>query len=282
MTRFDRLRDSDATDVERMLLDSASDDAPSVRIRQRTLAAMGVGGAVLGAAQGAAAKLAATGAVAPGAKGIGSVSAVLLLKWIGTGAVVGTIVAAGVATVTTPGLVFSKRAVPAVQAPSVPVPAKAVVAGQSAPVRGLAAEAAQGEALPGVVRGASIAPAAPRGERVAAPAPNDSAAGNVSSLSTLSMDPKPAASTVMAEVASLDRARTALAAGDARAALARVSAHDASFPGGALQPEAVVLRVRALVALGDRAQAASVAGRFLAAHPDSAQAGRLRTLVGER
>ena len=37
MTRFDRLRDSDATDVERLLLDSAAEDAPSARLRHRTL-----------------------------------------------------------------------------------------------------------------------------------------------------------------------------------------------------------------------------------------------------
>jgi len=143
----------------------------------------------------------------------------------------------------------------------------------------------RGEAVlapPEVARGAAFAPQVSRAERVAPSVASDPAAATVASPSTMSMEPKPAASTVLAEVASLDRARAALAAGDARTALARISAHDASFPGGALQPEAVVLRVRALNLLGDRVQAASVANRFLAAHPDSAQAARLRSLVNGR
>jgi hypothetical protein len=51
---------------------------------------------------------------------------------------------------------------------------------------------------------------------------------------------------------------------------------------GMLQPEAVVLRVRALLALGERRQAERVANRFIAAHPDGAQSGRLRALIGAR
>src|SRR5262249_24696597 len=95
MTRFDRLLDSDATDVERMLLDSASVDAPSARARRRALAAMGVSGAVLaGTPAAAAAKLAA----APGVKSVDSASGLLVLKWLGTGAVVGSVVAASIAT----------------------------------------------------------------------------------------------------------------------------------------------------------------------------------------
>jgi hypothetical protein len=43
-----------------------------------------------------------------------------------------------------------------------------------------------------------------------------------------------------------------------------------------------VLRVRALIALGERGRAAQVAHRFIDAHPESAQAGRLRTLIGAR
>jgi len=115
MDRFERLLDTDATETERALLDSAGDDIPSAHARNRTLAAMGVGaGALLGASQAAhaATKLVATGAASGATKGAGAVSALLLLKWVGTGAVVGSVVAAAVATATTPGLIFSKRAVP--------------------------------------------------------------------------------------------------------------------------------------------------------------------------
>ncbi|MBM4362514.1 MAG: hypothetical protein FJ104_07520, partial [Deltaproteobacteria bacterium] len=50
-------------------------------------------------------------------------------------------------------------------------------------------------------------------------------------------------------------------------------------PRGALAPEAVVLRVRALLALGRVAEANTVAGSFLAGRPDGPQAARIRSLV---
>jgi outer membrane protein assembly factor BamD (BamD/ComL family) len=86
---------------------------------------------------------------------------------------------------------------------------------------------------------------------------------------------------VVEEVRSLDAARAALSAGDPRAALARLDAHERRFPGGTLEPEGIVLRVRALRDLGEWAEAARVANAFIASHPDSAQATRLRALVGE-
>jgi hypothetical protein len=277
MDRFKRLLDTDATEMERTLLDSARDDVPSARARSRTLAAMGVGAGVLAGtshAAHAATKLVATGAVSGATKGVGAVSAVVLLKWVGTGAIVGSVVAAAVATATTPGLIFSGHAAPAAGEQTVSVHALST----------RPAAAQYGAAGPSVV-----APAPDRATieaskhvPVTSPEKGDRPAAVVTSPPIPAGAPVPAGSSVVAEVASLDRARAALAAGDAREAIARLSAHDVAFPTGALQPEAVVLRVRALVALGERGRAAQVANRFIAVHPESAQAGRLRALIGAR
>jgi RNA polymerase sigma-70 factor (ECF subfamily) len=74
----------------------------------------------------------------------------------------------------------------------------------------------------------------------------------------------------------LDRARTALAAGDAQGALGILAAHDRTFPQSALAEEAEVLRVEALAAAGRAGAARDEARRFLARYPDSPHAGRVR------
>jgi outer membrane protein assembly factor BamD (BamD/ComL family) len=81
------------------------------------------------------------------------------------------------------------------------------------------------------------------------------------------------------EVVALDAARQALAAGDAAGALRAVDDHDRRFPGGALSPEATVVRIEALAARGDRAAAARLATEFLRSHPASPHAKRLRSLL---
>ncbi len=271
MDRVVRMLDGDATETERALLDSAAEDVPSPLARQQTLAALGVGAAAVVAAP-AVARAATSLASAAGSAKVGStVSFIAVLKWIGTGAVVGSVAAAGIATVTTPGLVFVGRAAKVVSAAPPPGPAQ-----RSSPK--LTPTPGAMEALPPPPAfGAPSLPgmaSPPRLERGAAP-----------SLPRPQSEPPPlaperqSASTVMAEVASLDRARAALSVGDARGALSRLSSHEATFPDGALEPEAVVLRVRALTRLGARAEAASAARQFLASHPDSAQAARLRALV---
>jgi outer membrane protein assembly factor BamD (BamD/ComL family) len=82
------------------------------------------------------------------------------------------------------------------------------------------------------------------------------------------------------ELASLDRARAALSAGDAPQALALLDAHNARFPHGAMAPEATMLRIEALVAAGDRASAQRAADAFIAQSPDSPYVSRVRSLLG--
>ncbi len=83
-----------------------------------------------------------------------------------------------------------------------------------------------------------------------------------------------------AELALLDRAREALASGDAAGALAATRTHGRRFPHGALAPERESLAIAALCALGRRDAARSRAQRFLEQHPTSPLAPAVRASCG--
>ncbi|MDC0677615.1 hypothetical protein [Sorangium atrum] len=82
------------------------------------------------------------------------------------------------------------------------------------------------------------------------------------------------------QVAMIDRARDALAAGDAAGCLTALDAHDSKFPRSAMGEEATVLRIEALIRRGDRSRAAELGQRFLASRPTSAHASGVRALLG--
>jgi hypothetical protein len=84
------------------------------------------------------------------------------------------------------------------------------------------------------------------------------------------------------EVAALERANQALAAHQPDIALQALDRYAAEFPRGALSSDATVLRVRALLARGDRASAQRLASAYSAAHPDSPFARRLEALVRDK
>ena len=81
-----------------------------------------------------------------------------------------------------------------------------------------------------------------------------------------------------AEIALLDRARTALHRGDFAVALAALDEHAASFADGALVQEASVIRIDLLVARGSTDAARVLAHSFLARYPHSPVAPRLRAM----
>jgi Outer membrane lipoprotein len=82
------------------------------------------------------------------------------------------------------------------------------------------------------------------------------------------------------QVAALDAAREALAAGDAPRALHLLDAYDNQFPGGALATEAMLVRVKALLTSGDRAQATALGRRFIAEHASSPYATQVTEMLG--
>jgi hypothetical protein len=81
------------------------------------------------------------------------------------------------------------------------------------------------------------------------------------------------------EVGLLDRARTALAAGDADRSLAVLDEYQRGKPSGILAPEAQVLRIQVLERLGRTRAAAALARDFVSRHPGSRHAAALRVLA---
>ncbi len=81
------------------------------------------------------------------------------------------------------------------------------------------------------------------------------------------------------EVAALDRARSSLRAGNAQRALGHLGDYSKRFPKGSLRLEAEALRIQALAASGNEAEASRRAKRILERSPNSVLASRLRRYV---
>ena len=82
------------------------------------------------------------------------------------------------------------------------------------------------------------------------------------------------------EIALIDDARAAIAAGAPGKALGVLGRHDRRYPNGVFAPEATVLRIEALTGAGEGEMARTLAHRFLKAHPDSPFAERVERLAG--
>jgi hypothetical protein len=93
--------------------------------------------------------------------------------------------------------------------------------------------------------------------------------------------PAPRETMLTEELGALDRARVALAGGDARRALDELEAYDRRFTNGRLQLEAEVLRIDALAKVGRKDAARSRAEAFLRRHPNSVLTARVRAHVGD-
>jgi hypothetical protein len=81
------------------------------------------------------------------------------------------------------------------------------------------------------------------------------------------------------QLALIDRARARMGSGDPAGALRELDRYDREFPGGMLSEEALLLRVEAFAAQGDRASTAALARRFLSAYPRSVHASRVRGVL---
>jgi hypothetical protein len=272
MTEPQRLKDKYAGELEGALLRSARGDAPSARSRGRAFAALGVGSAI---AAGPAATTAAVGAT--GAKAVASVGLFAAVKWGGIGLAVGALTVGGIQQVpkmlagggdihmaaasaptfaaTAPSEKIGPGAAPEV--PLAPEPVEVATAVPPSPVVPRAAAPSDPRALPPIDPMRS----SPPGAKAAVPAELLAESG------------------LADEVAALDRARR-LAAGDPDRALALLDEYDRRFPRGDLAPEALVLRIEALVRGGERARAETLARSYLQSHPRSPHAKRIRTIVG--
>ncbi len=114
------------------------------------------------------------------------------------------------------------------------------------------------------------------------PTPAKTATDDMPSVTPSSL-PSPArptrADTLADQIAAMDAIRSALASGSGGRALRLVDDYERRFPRGAFVEEAEALRVEAIAKSGDRAAASRAADRFLAAHPNSPHAARVRALV---
>jgi hypothetical protein len=82
--------------------------------------------------------------------------------------------------------------------------------------------------------------------------------------------------TLEEETQALERARTAIHAGDPGSALSELDAYQKAARGGALALEATLLRIQALAAAGRTGEASELARRFIALNPNSPLVDRAR------
>ncbi|HEY4014450.1 MAG TPA: hypothetical protein VGM06_14005 [Polyangiaceae bacterium] len=278
----------EGTDLERDLLASARIDVASRHGYERTLAALAAGAATTAAAASSTAgtitaaggsSVATGGAVAAGTAAMG-----VSVKWVGVAA----FLVAGSA-----GLTAKWIARP----PSPPAALVAASPGWASVVRPPAHDPPSRVEPPGaptaLVEPAVQAPA-PESDEVRRPASQSPriASSELSRVRGATVAPLPPPTpdrgspapasprgSLNRELLALDRVRTLLAAPDASRALQELDVYDALFPESLLAAEARVLRVDALVESGDRAGAASLARRLLAADPASPYAPHLHQVL---
>jgi TolA-binding protein len=250
-----RLLSGETSEFEKQLLSSWETERPSEAARERVLAMVGAGVATAAGGATIAAKVggAGAGSIAPKA---GAAMAGALTKWLAVCAV--GVVSAGVS------LAYVRhvhRDVP-------PTVANAAHDRDSEP--------RTGPSLP--LNASPQVEATPlRASEPAATATTPESAGRGTIVQRRGTHPGDPA--LGEQVSAIDRARRTLGDGDAAGALRELDNYESRFPRGALGEEAEALRVEALLAEGDRAAAARVGARFLAAHPASPHAARVRALL---
>jgi hypothetical protein len=275
MTNPKRWVDDGAPRNVEHLLRAAQAERPDEASLARSLSAVGVGLGVTSAAAGA--KAAGTAASLGGtAKATLPITGAVLAKWTALVATVAT-VAFGAAEVATD--LSSHRG----QAPSASVrlPARTRPSPNSLPpsssVLGAPVVAQRSPSE-------EAAPAAPNSEvpretRAAAPAsaaqPEAGPATPAASSGAVDAD------TLAEEVKSVDRARAALARGEAAQTLLVLDDYERRFRTRGFAPEALYLRMEAYSSLGRLAEARATAERLLGSYPNSLHGARARTLLSK-
>ena len=235
-----RLLEENTDEFENELLRSVRADAMTDRNRQRVLAGIGLATAGLTASTAAASTSATSAVVKAGLfKGVSTAT----VKWI-------AICSVAALVPTTVWVARSQRTISV--------------------------------APPSAATSPAIAPAARDVQPPAAPLDTPPADDVIPEAKTAPppQAAQPAASATLAdEVAALQVARTALAGHDPSGAIVALDHYKSRFPSGKLGPEATVLRIDALTQRGDRATASAMGDRFLAAHPHSPYADRVRSIL---
>lgn len=258
MNELEPLFDVSSSARTRALLQAGRKDTPPDDFSQRLLAGLGVAAVATTVTISAAASASGAAVSSAASSSSGAVSAVLAVsKWVAVGALGGGIFAAGVDLALAPQ--------PALPVVSYAVRAAKPASAASKPQQRSGAVVAP-ETTPQVVPDREREPAltSPHPEPAAAAA----AAGAAGSPGQLGR-----------EVASIDRARQALSAGDAAGALRELDSFDHTQLTGVLEREARVLRIDALLAQGQTSRARSLAEQYVQQYPNDAHAARLRALL---
>jgi len=267
-------------DFERSLIRSAHHDRPSHRALERMLLGLGVELSQLPSAMASAGASAATGS---------KIGGVVLAKWLLGGAALGLVAITGAEAVgrapmpdrhasEAPRQRIERSPSLAASLPQGPPPPSAAMASTeqavpSVPLPGARlrftvapAREAAGTSVPGAASAITSNPSA-------APSPT-------ASYAALPAEGAPAATTALAEeMHLLDAARRSFARGDSRGALSTLAGYERAFPDGALRPEASVLKVRALLAAGDRPGAEALGQRVIERAPRSEHADAVRAAL---
>jgi hypothetical protein len=280
------------------LLDSASLDQPAPGAFRRAMAGVATACAASVAAGASASTVAGAGTSGSAATGT-AVLAKGIAVWAACGALGGAVVTTGAMTLpgllesppsshdspTESGMERARRAAPAAvpAEPQVAEPPRAE-GSRGEPARDDAATSDQGRSrTPGALPARSV-PAAPESgvAQSTTPFPGEPSPPEASRQRAGEPTARSAAAPSSAfgdELVLIDEARQSLARGDAERALGAVARYDAAFARGHFAPEALALRVEALVARGDQVQARVAAERFLAAYPSHPLASRVRRMT---
>ena len=287
-----RLRAEDSDRVTRLLLEAGRAESPGrARLARLATAAAGAGAAL-------SAKAAAASAVAAPLAGTSATSLVVVLKWVGLGALGGLMISATATEVgrrtSDPDGVGAAR--PRELAPFSTVQPRE--ASRPAPTSAWASakQQASGSSDPAPAAAANeLAPPSPQARAVGSlprsssrQRPSGEAAPITSALPT--QDPGSSGATAVApeptgsesaeeralreEVAALALAKSALNRGAARAALDAVRAYRVLYPAGRLAPEATYIEMEAALMAGDRARAMQIAQRLSTGTTPSAKRAR--------
>jgi hypothetical protein len=258
----------DVERIEQKLFESLSRDEPPARARRATAAALGLGTAFLSSATAGAQGAAVIAKAGP-----------LLVKWVGLGTLAAAVSVSAIRYVSEPPPAESPK--PVVTMPSAPRAAKA----PSAILKTVAPEPPAAQAIVAPMLSAQAAPPLPSREARIAQRSSDSLAkpATVAAPAPSVTEPEIVIESrqLAAEVAMLDQARGALVTKDGERALDVLGRYARQFPAATLNLEATVLRIEALFLMGSTDSATSLGREFLAAHPASTHASRIRHLLAE-
>jgi|CZKU01.1.fsa_nt_gi hypothetical protein len=260
-------------EFERALLRSASRDAPDAEETQRAWSRFA--GAMASLAPPATGPRA--GHVPPVTGSVGRWSRVAnATTWLAIGAIGGCAV--------TFALVGRRGEAPTVSAPARSSAAPATASPPRIATWPLTQAAPPGSALPAPqpsARVGSSSSTSRSGDHRLAQRPGELARTHDSPASGRAASSDGDDSTLAAEVAALDAARSALDLGMTDDALALLRRYPRDFPSGKLVPEAEVMGIEALAAKGEHAEATREANRFLERYPSAPQRGRVEKLRAE-